>query len=104
MDLNPWRFTAPFGKYEFANFALEQKADVIVCCMNWLVSDQELPEDASAWQKVSSTISYFLVRVAPLLGKNVAFIGCNRVGSETVQGASSPTHFTGATCLVELSE
>lgn len=53
MDLNPWRFISPFEnvrrlsksslelrmltplcpQFEFASFALQQKADVVVCCV-----------------------------------------------------------------------
>lgn len=72
--------------------------------MNWLVSDEELPPTASSWQQVSSTITYFLIRLAPLLGKGTAFIACNRIGSEQVKNAPSATTFTGATCMVELAE
>lgn len=72
--------------------------------MNWLVSDEQLPATASAWQRVSSTISYFLLRLSPLLATDTAFIACNRVGGEQLRGADAPTTFTGSSCLVELGE
>lgn len=36
MDINPYRFTAPFRAFEFANFQRNAGADVILFSTNWL--------------------------------------------------------------------
>lgn len=73
--------------------------------MNWLVSEnEELSATASSWQKVSQTISYFVLRLNPLLGSGCAFVACNRIGTERVRGAASESTFTGSSCLVSLAE
>ncbi|SCV74034.1 BQ2448_6466 [Microbotryum intermedium] len=89
MDLNPKGFIAPFDAFELATFALERNVDLVICAMNWLDSDQE-PLDSDdmpinttdEWSRVSNTLRYFALRLTPLLGRGVAFAGCNRVGQE----------------------
>ncbi|CAG8596832.1 11040_t:CDS:2 [Paraglomus brasilianum] len=39
MDLNPYRFEAPFTDFEFANFHREQQSSIILCSMAWLGKD-----------------------------------------------------------------
>lgn len=36
MDLNPYKFTAPFEKYEFGQAALNNDASLVLCPMAWL--------------------------------------------------------------------
>lgn len=38
MDLNPYKFTAPFDKYEFANFCYDKDVDLILLPTAWLNS------------------------------------------------------------------
>lgn len=40
MDVNPRRFAAPFSKFEFSNFHLEQKSDLVLCSMAWNAGDK----------------------------------------------------------------
>ncbi|TPX71499.1 hypothetical protein SpCBS45565_g01145 [Spizellomyces sp. 'palustris'] len=42
MDLNPYRFMAPFDAYEFANFQVDNESQIILCSMAWILS---LPDD-----------------------------------------------------------
>lgn len=55
---------------------------------SWLVSEAEVLSEQdeapprSDWSEVARTISYFAMRLEPLVGTNTAFIACNRVGSE----------------------
>ncbi|CAG8595333.1 7976_t:CDS:2, partial [Acaulospora colombiana] len=92
MDINPYKFMAPFDAYEFANFHLHQKTDIILCSMAWLASgekssdhykDTEVPD--------ASNIDYWCERLLPLTSalnpktatnRNVLFVVCNRTGTE----------------------
>lgn len=112
---NPKDFVAPFDAFEFANFAKDSKAKLVICSMNWLASSPpeedkhaqdsdtapgghrtELSNDA--WEEVSDTLSYWATRLSPLIGTDALFIGCNRVGVE------KGTAFTGSSCVMQLSK
>ncbi|GAA5835639.1 hypothetical protein JCM11251_002984 [Rhodosporidiobolus azoricus] len=102
MDLNPYRFEAPFEAFEFGTFAAEQQVDVVVASMSWLDSeppnaDQEEEEkDGNEWEKVKPTLGYWTLRLDPLLGSNAALVCANRIGRE------GDTLFTGSSCAIEL--
>lgn len=38
MDLNPYKFEAPFNDFEFSSFCLDNNVDLIICPMAWLHS------------------------------------------------------------------
>lgn len=99
MDLNMPTFDAPFDKFELATFASEKRADIVVGSMAWLDSeppmdsaeDESRPNDsregekvvaATQWEEVRSVISYWVLRLSPLIGSGAAFICANRVGRE----------------------
>lgn len=100
MDLNMPTFDAPFEKFELATFASEKQADIVVGSMAWLDSEPPLdsadhegrPNDsedgkdaaaaASQWEEVRSVISYWVLRLSPLIGSGAAFVCANRIGRE----------------------
>ncbi|KAG0658027.1 Carbon-nitrogen hydrolase [Rhodotorula mucilaginosa] len=116
MDLNMPTFDAPFEKFELATFASEKRADIVVGSMAWLDSEPPLDssEDesqrddsgdgkdaaaaASQWEEVRSVISYWVLRLSPLIGSGAAFVCANRVGRE------GDVVFTGSSCALELSD
>ncbi|KAM0787682.1 hypothetical protein ACM66B_003745 [Microbotryomycetes sp. NB124-2] len=104
MDLNPRKFQAPFGAFELARYAVEQRVDLVVCSMAWLASSSEPGElsDNNVNQveerKVNlaateQLLRYWLLRCAPLIASEheTVFVACNRVGREgdVVFGGSS---------------
>jgi protein N-terminal amidase len=105
---NPKDFIAPFDLFEFATHAKSSHAQLVLCCMNWLVSeppeedDEALPnehrEPADDWEEVEQTLSYFALRMAPMIGSDAIFVGCNRVGTER------GTTFTGSSCIMKLGQ
>ncbi|GHJ84903.1 hypothetical protein NliqN6_1305 [Naganishia liquefaciens] len=123
MDLNPKDFIAPFDAYELANFVKNNDADTLIVPMNWLQPPQEPPDDDSAIEEVTnsasegpelSTLNYWAHRLNPLhdpspgysastgtanpsRGKEVVFIACNRVGTE------SGTTFAGSSAVLTVS-
>lgn len=93
MDLNPYKFKSDFDAYEFANYHLDEKTDIILCSMAWLKSKNN---------SVNSTIRYWATRLLPLYhkaesGKHTIFVACNRIGSER------GSEFAGASCVLDIS-
>ncbi|KAF3916938.1 hypothetical protein ABW21_db0208894 [Orbilia brochopaga] len=70
MDLNPYRFAAPFTKYEFANHVLSTGAQLVVMPMAWETKDKLDPRDLKLIPRArhSSTIGYWAMRLQPLFG------------------------------------
>jgi len=104
---NPKDFIAPFDSFEFATYAKSSHAQLVLCCMNWLVSeppdeDDDLTDKAEEsiddWEDVKQTLSYFALRMAPMMGSDAIFVGCNRVGTER------GTTFTGSSCIMKLGQ
>lgn len=104
---NPKDFIAPFDLFEFSTHAKASHAQLVLCCMNWLVSEPPEDDDVSpnneekiidTWDEVKETLSYFALRMAPMLGSNAIFVGCNRVGTER------GTMFTGSSCIMKLGQ
>jgi protein N-terminal amidase len=70
MDLNPKQFKAPFDKYEFANYHLENNSELLVLSMAWLHS--------------TGMHQYWANRLFPIINskKRVLVAICNRIGNE----------------------
>lgn len=106
---NPKDFVAPFESFEFASHAQANQAQLVLCCMNWLVSEPPDEADSSPdngectdgvdeWDDVKQTLSYWALRMHPMMGSNAIFVGCNRVGTER------GTTFTGSSCVMKLGQ
>lgn len=138
MDLNMPTFDAPFEKFQLATFASEKRADIVVGSMAWLDSeppldsseDESRPKDsehgkdaaaaASQWEQVRSVISYWALRLSPLIGSGASFVCANRVGREGGKRqhpfpgrdrskypdtlVTTDVVFTGSSCALELSD
>ncbi|KAL4884137.1 carbon-nitrogen hydrolase [Aspergillus karnatakaensis] len=67
MDINPYRFTAPYSAYEFANRVLDSKSQLVILSMAWLtlLSKEEL--DALKGKPEMDTFNYWIQRFMPLL-------------------------------------
>ncbi|ORX51230.1 carbon-nitrogen hydrolase [Hesseltinella vesiculosa] len=102
MDLNPYQFKADFWDMEFAKFHVNQKTDILLCCMAWLRSKTE------SVNKEKEVINYWGTRLLPLLkrsdGHRTVFVACNRSGHErgsTFAGASAVLELTDQALLVD---
>lgn len=67
MDLNPYKFEAPFNKLEFANHCLETGAQLILCPMAWLSPESPcIDHSLSLEEKAEKAASFkFDVNDAP---------------------------------------
>lgn len=90
MDINPYKFTAPWTAFEFANHVLANQAQMAIVSMAWLVNAQ--PED---WEREMtergeeieiSTLTYWVERFKVVTermeGNPVIVVCANRAGIE----------------------
>lgn len=111
MDINPYKFTAPFNAYEFAQSAKDNQSDLVVVPMCWTHSESPslFPEDQREGKKNEleyemdpddtclNSVNYWLQRSMPLFDadKRVCYVAANRCGWEDyVLYAGSSTIFT----------
>jgi protein N-terminal amidase len=69
MDINPYKFTAPWTSYEFANAALSNRTPLICVSMAWLahLTPEELMVEPR--QADFATVTYWVKRFQPLVEK-----------------------------------
>lgn len=88
MDLNPYKFLAPFDKYEFAHHVLSSKADLVILPMAWRTSQPAESLIERAQVPDADTVAYWVQRLQPVIdqggdcGREVTVVINNRVGSE----------------------
>ncbi|KAI9372545.1 carbon-nitrogen hydrolase [Aspergillus egyptiacus] len=72
MDINPYRFEAPYTAWEFAHRVLDSKSQLVILSMAWLtlLSRDEL--DALADKPDLDTFNYWIQRFMPLVRKRMA--------------------------------
>lgn len=87
MDINPYKFEAPWTAYEFANHCRTAKAQLVVLSCAWLtrLSSQELLDEAI--RPDMDTLSYWIERFRPLVEaggseNEVVVVIANRTGEE----------------------
>ncbi|MCJ1476862.1 Carbon-nitrogen hydrolase [Lambiella insularis] len=106
MDLNPARFAAPWGAYEFAAHARAQRAELVVCCMAWLTrlearelgwpgkeevgrrEEGERGRERIGLRPDGATLRYWVERLRPLVRaeREVVVVLANRCGVEAGGG------------------
>lgn len=86
MDINPYRFEAPWHAMEFAFHVLEMEANLVILSMAWLTR-----EDLEVWSTKSQdacmeTLTYWVTRMEPLIRaeseEEIIVVFCNRTGVE----------------------
>lgn len=121
MDINPYRFEAPYTAYEFAHRVLDSKSQLVILSMAWLtlLSREEL--DALAGLPDQDTFNYWVQRFMPLIRKqmahttnadgsteddsaekNIIIVFANRAGEEA--GTPSVARYAGTSTIVAISQ
>lgn len=101
MDINPYKFEAPFEKCEFATHAVTSGAELVVLSMAWS-SLQLTSEDLKdhALQPDLATLSYWVSRFRPLQEKDTnvptILVMSNRCGTE------HDTNYAGTSTVMRL--
>ena len=86
MDINPYKFTAPWTDYEFAHSMLSHRVKFVILSMAWLT--RLLPEDIQydPHQPDMDTVAYWLERFWPLVETRprdpIIVVFANRCGTE----------------------
>jgi len=85
MDINPYKFLAPWDKYEFARHVLETRSQLVIISMAWLtrLGPQELRE--LPLRPDNDTLSYWIERFFPVRVSHrqpVFIVFANRCGME----------------------
>lgn len=104
MDINPYKFEAPFHKFEFGNHARECGAELVVLSMAWSsfkLTSEEIQD--RALEPDLETLSYWVTRFTPLrddggTSSSVILVMANRCGSEhetVYAGTSTVMRMTG---------
>lgn len=105
MDVNPYKFHAPFNAYEFATAAREARAKVVVlsCAWNTYTSREGILEQPD--QPDMDTINYWINRLFPLLGpqgssEEVIVVFANRRGFEGTNQQGQDVTYAGSSTVM----
>ena len=84
MDINPYRFTAPWEEYEFANTMLAEGVNAVVLSMAWLTSLLPHELEIEPEQPDMQTVAYWVERFFPFVREesDVVVVFANRCGME----------------------
>ncbi|KAJ4388951.1 hypothetical protein N0V93_006413 [Gnomoniopsis smithogilvyi] len=86
MDLNPYKFEAPWHAFEFAFHILSVEANLVIVTMAWVTREDgrhfsRMPEEPDM-----ETLTYWVQRLEPLIRidgqEEVIVVFCNRTGTE----------------------
>lgn len=108
MDINPYKFEAPWTAYEFANHARDAKAKLVILSNAWLthLSQADLADQAMAPDM--NTVAYWVERLRPLMNEatgaeqDVVVICANRVGTEGTCPRIGEVKYAGSSCVMWL--
>ena len=98
MDINPREFEAPWDAHELARACLDAESSLLLFASAW--TNNHPDDDPATITPVdpAEVMTYWLRRLAPLVGSDVHFVCANRVGEE--RGIT----FTGCSCVMGLRE
>lgn len=120
MDINPYRFTAPWTDYEFADCMLSNNVRLVVLSMAWLT--HRLPEEIELTPEKPDmdTVTYWLKRFWPFLTQrpheeiivvfgNRCGIEGNRIGSVQVENGQEVEEgdrvcYAGSSCVMRFKD
>ncbi|KIW70867.1 hypothetical protein PV04_03102 [Phialophora macrospora] len=109
MDINPYKFEAPWTAYEFGNHAREARAKVVVISLAWLtrLSAEEL--SSQVMEPDHDTLNYWIDRLMPLFGpqgaQSEAFVVCaNRTGEEGIAPRIGEVRYAGSSCVMGMAK
>ncbi|KAJ9143729.1 Carbon-nitrogen family protein [Pleurostoma richardsiae] len=86
MDLNPYRFEAPWHAFEFAFHILEMEANLVIITMSWLTREDSRMFSRMPQEPDMETLTYWVQRLEPLIRNEsddeIIVVFCNRTGME----------------------
>ncbi|CZT52190.1 related to amino-terminal amidase [Rhynchosporium secalis] len=86
MDLNPYKFEAPWSAWEFAYHILHKQANLVIISMAWLTREDSRAFSRTPKEPDMETLSYWLARLEPLIRAEgdgeIIVVLANRCGTE----------------------
>ncbi|KAK0099969.1 Carbon-nitrogen hydrolase [Cadophora gregata f. sp. sojae] len=86
MDLNPYKFEAPWSAWEFAYHVLHKEANLVIISMAWLTREDARSFSRTPKEPDMETLSYWLARMEPLIraegDDEIIVVFANRCGTE----------------------
>ncbi|KAJ5145999.1 uncharacterized protein N7515_000563 [Penicillium bovifimosum] len=123
MDINPYKFEAPFDKWEFATRVLDSKSQLVILSMAWLAMPGLEDLDALKDKPDMDTFNYWLQRFWPLLQrkmrhqvdidggkaadspKKIILVFANRSGEEPpTEETKPPARYAGTSTIVAVTQ
>lgn len=122
MDINPYKFEAPFTAWEFANRVLDSQSQLVIVSTAWLAVDSDALLAAPSHRPDMDTFNYWMRRFWPLIErrlthsgdldglsssseKRVVLVFANRTGIEESAGGVIPTAtYVGTSTVVAITQ
>ncbi|KAM5342552.1 hypothetical protein ACJ41O_013518 [Fusarium nematophilum] len=86
MDLNPYKFEAPWDAFEFAYHILEADSNLVIVSMAWMTREDQSQFSQMPYEPDMETLTYWVTRLEPLIRADtkdeIIIVFCNRAGSE----------------------
>ncbi|KAI1340928.1 carbon-nitrogen hydrolase [Xylariaceae sp. FL0016] len=86
MDINPYKFEAPWSSFEFAFHVLDVRANVVIISMAWLTRADASTFSCKPKEPDMETMTYWVTRLEPLIRaeseEEIIVIFANRTGVE----------------------
>ncbi|KAI5865647.1 carbon-nitrogen hydrolase [Durotheca rogersii] len=86
MDINPYKFQAPWHQFEFAVHVLDIAANVVILSMAWLTNESQQVFSTKPAEPDLDTLMYWVTRLEPLIRyeseEEIIVIIANRTGIE----------------------
>ncbi|KAK8062361.1 N-terminal amidase [Apiospora hydei] len=86
MDINPYKFEAPWHAFEFAFHVLEMESNLVIMTMAWLTREDGRMFSRMPKEPDMDTLTYWITRLEPLIrdenDEEIIIVFCNRTGIE----------------------
>lgn len=86
MDINPYKFEAPWHAFEFAFHVLEVESNLVIVTMSWMTREDRRHFSRMPNEPDMDTLTYWITRLEPLIRSNnedeIIVVFCNRTGTE----------------------
>ena len=86
MDINPYKFEAPWNAFEFGVHITKLRANLVILSMAWLTQQDQAAFTPFALEPDMETLTYWVQRLEPLIRaeseEETIVIFCNRCGKE----------------------
>ncbi|KAM0375666.1 hypothetical protein ACHAO7_002229 [Fusarium culmorum] len=86
MDLNPYKFEAPWSDFEFAHHVLQVDSNLVIVSMAWMTREDPRRFTRMPNEPDMETLTYWVTRLEPLIRaesqEEIIVIFCNRCGNE----------------------